>query len=79
MKKKVQVIRSANKTVVIYSEPTKARGAKEEPVIRQKPVPVYHDGKFVFYIMPDGRYIPRKVGAFWKVLKFIRPNLQYVV
>ena len=75
MKKKVKVIRTANKTIVIYSEPTKARDAA--PVMQQKPVPVWHNGKHLYYIMPDGRYIPVREGLIWRIIKTLRPSAQF--
>lgn len=77
MKKKVRVIRTAKQTVVIYSEQTREKGAA--PQMGQRAVPVYHNGKKIYWIMPDGRYLPVKTGFFWRVLKFIRPRSQFAV
>lgn len=77
MKNKVQVIRSANQTIVIYREPAKEK--KEAPAMKQKPVPVYREGRKLFYIMPSGRYLPVREGWLWHVVKFLYPRANFAL
>lgn len=78
MKKQIKVIRSKGKTMVIYSDEPRERKATEKPVMKQKPVPVFRDGKLDYYIMPSGKEYPVRRGMFWKVLKFIKPGAQFI-
>lgn len=78
MRNKVKVIRSANKTIVIYGPETKAGGTKSVPVMKQKPVLVYSMGKPAYYIMPSGRIFPIRKGRVWRTIKFFFRRAQFV-
>lgn len=77
MKKQVKVIRSADKTIVIYQEPPKEKPAVA--AMRQRAIPVSYFGKRVMYIMPSGRTFPVREGMFWRIIKFIRPHAAFLV
>jgi hypothetical protein len=76
MKKKIRVIRSANKTIVVYSEPVKEKAAPEP--MPQKPFLVREFGTPRYYIMPSGMHLPIRKGRFWQVLKVLYPRAQFV-
>lgn len=76
MKKQVKVIRTANQTVVIYRDPPK--GKAPIAVMKQRPVPVYQNGRKLYYIsLPSGRCTPVRRGFMWRIIKFIRPSVGY--
>lgn len=76
-KNKIKVIRSAGKTIVIYSE--QPAGKKATPKMGQRPILVRVLGQRSYYVMPDGSTLPVRLGRFWKFIKIIRPQSRFAI